>query len=146
MIAFQQITTAIKDAIEAANLVDKVMKGRLRPMAENEQSAIVVRYDRSSGQAGGTQDGPTDWDTAIAIDLYWRVTDGSDPEDAAGDVLSQVYALLMGLNPSALGISDLVSNPEIVAAPSDPDPNLTCLTLFLTVQHRTYGNNLNPWS
>lgn len=145
MIAFQLITAALRDALAAAAVADVVMKGRLRPIAASESTAIVVRYDRSSGQAGGIQDGPVDWDTAVAIDCYVRVDDGTDPEDAAGVLLGQAWGAINGLQLDGLGVSSVLANPEVVAAPSDVDPGLTCLTLFLTVQHRTFGANLTPW-
>lgn len=144
MIAFQLIATRMRDALQAASLVEMTSKGRLRPMPQEVASQIVVRFDRATGNLGSISDGPTDWDAAFALDVYLRVSDDSDPEDQAGDILSQAYQVVRTMDASGLGITNLLGAPEVVATPSEVDADLVCLTLFLTVQHRTGANNLNP--
>lgn len=144
MIAFQQIAQRIEQALAGAAVADSVMRGRLRPVPEETLTAVVVRYDRSSGEGAAVIGGMTDWDTAIAIDCYQRVDGVDDPDEACGELLGRVYAVVQGLDTSGLAVMGLLLNPEIVATPSEVDPSLTCLTLYLTVQHRTDSTTLIP--
>lgn len=146
MIAFQLITKALADDLSAAAIADKVFKGKLRPIAQSEATALVVRYDRSSGQLGGIQAGPMDWDSAYAIDCYARVSNTEDAQEAAGALVGLVFSRISVISPAGLGITNILANPEVVASDSDVDDTLTCLTLFLTIQHRTGSDNLLPWN
>lgn len=140
--AFQRVTARIKQALVDQAVADQINRGRLAPVPQEVASAVVVRFDRASGQAM-LNTGITDWDTAVALDCYQRVTDGSDPEDACSEVLNAAFEAVRLMDLSGLGIENISDTPEIVAGPSD-DQDLFLLTLYLSVRLRTAPNTLNP--
>jgi hypothetical protein len=144
-IAFVSITAALRDLLtQPTPVADVVMRGRLRPIAANQDTAVVVRWDRSSGDQSVMANGPTDWATSIAVDCYARATADVDPEDVAGPVLQAVYQRLAVADLAALGVTQLVAGIEVQAGFSEMDPNLACVTLFVSVQHMTDFNSLTP--
>jgi hypothetical protein len=144
-IAFVSITRALRDLLAGPTAVaDVVMRGRLKPLAANLNTAVVVRFDRSSGDQATMANGPTDWTSSIALDCYARATGDVDPEDVAGPVLQAVYQRLAVADMAALGVTQLVASTEVQASFAEADPNLACMTLFISVQHMTDFNSLTP--
>jgi hypothetical protein len=144
-IAFVSITRALRDLLlQPTPVADVVMRGRLRPVAAHQNTAVVVRWDRSSGDQSTMANGPTDWDTSIALDCYARATGDVDPEDVAGPLLQAVFQRLAGADLAALGVTQLVAGTEVQASFAEADPNLACMTLFISVQHMTDFNSLTP--
>jgi hypothetical protein len=140
--AFQLLTARMKQALADAGVAQRVDRGRLAPVPIELASVVVVRFDRASGRTV-SMEGHTDWDVAVAVDVYQRVSDGTDPEDAAGTVLNAAFNVLRTMDTTGLGGMQVADAPEVVAAPSD-DLGLMCLTLFLSVQLRTAPNTFDP--
>lgn len=122
----------------------RVYPNRLRPIASNHSTAIVVRMDKTEGTE--IVIGAMDWTTSYSIECYARTTPGSDPCDAVDAILLESWARLSDLNVSGQGVMAYTLNPQIDWQYDDADTPVVCAITQLRVQHRTPTNNLSPWN
>lgn len=138
---FAGIVAALVVKLQAAPAVStQVDRARLRPVKDDQASAVVVRIAASNPERFAILGGPTDWDTEIAIECYARsATLAAD--EAVDALLAAVWAklaqdttlggLVMDLNPTGLEYD--------FALGAD---NMACATLALRVLHRTTYSTL----
>ena len=138
---FSGIVAALVSALVAAPAVStQVDRARQRPIQDGQATAVVVRIQASTPERFAILNGPTDWDTEIAIECYARSATLA-PDEAADVLLAAVWAklsadttlggLVMDLQPTGL---------EYDFAPGAD--NMACVTLALKVMHRTTNNTL----
>jgi hypothetical protein len=138
--AFGSIVAGIVTRLQAAPAVSaQVYRARLKPVAAQSDTAVVVRIRSSSAAPFAILNGPTDWDTLIDIECYARSATLS-PDAAADELLGAVYDRLsadptLGGLVMDLGVTDLQYD---FAAEAD---QMACVTLTLKALHRT--NNLS---
>lgn len=147
--AFSDVTAAIKTLFLSGTPLagGRVYRGRLRPIAAEFASAVVIRVVATTGERSGISGGPIDWPTEIAIDCYARCTPDQDPEDSAADtLLGDVFARLAANTTLAAGVMDVLADPSIEWTFDEQDTTLVCATLTLRVNHRTLANALTPWT
>lgn len=136
MTAFGSIVAAIAAQLQDAPAVSaQVHRARLKPVAAQHDTAVVVRIRSSSAERFAILNGPCDWDTAIDVECYAR-SNTLSPDAAADALLAAVWArlaadptldgLVMDLNPTSLEY-DLAGEADQMA----------CVTLTLKVLHRT---------
>ena len=134
--AFFDIQTALIAALSEPTALagGRIYANRLRPIAANQPSAIVVRLD----QAQGTEMvlGSVDWSTAYAVECYARAATGADPAAAVDALLADAWARLAALDFTALD-AVISINPQIDWQYDDAETPVVCAVMRLTAQHRT---------
>lgn len=134
--AFNAIVTAMVAALSAATAVSpNIFRARLRPMAEQHTTAVVVRLQDAQPQRFAIAGAPVDFDTTIAVECYARTS--TTTADVAVDALVEaVYAKLAA--DTTLG--GLVGDIFMQSANWDFDADgeqTACATLTFKVVHRT---------
>jgi hypothetical protein len=139
--AFFDIHAALIAALSAPTALagGRIYANRLRPIAANQASAIVVRLD----QAQGTEMvlGSVDWSTAYAVECYARAATGTDPAVAVDALLADAWARMAALDFTALD-AVISINPQIDWQYDDAETPVVCAVMRLTAQHRTTLSNL----
>jgi len=142
--AFTGLSKAMETALlQAPAVADVVMRGRYRALAQAESTGVVIRWDRSTADQPLMAQAPMSWATQMALDLYVRADASQAPEDALEPLLQAVWNRLQVLDLSSLAVTNLNASSELAMALVDHDPNLACVTLFLTVEHDTQATTLN---
>jgi len=141
---------AIAEQIVAALVVAPALAGgrvfvkRLRPLPVGVSTAIVVRWEQSTAQENVL--GAHDWDTPFVVECYSR-GDAYDPDNQAADaLLVEVWARLAVLDASALGVTALSVSPSLDWQTVEAETSAECVSIRLSVQHRTPVSSLNAWS
>lgn len=139
--AFLTIQSALIAALAASVPLagGRIYPNRLRPIAANYGSAIVVRLD----QATGTEMviGSVDWSTSYTVECYARAAADSDPAAAVDALLVDAWTRLAALDLTTLNAT-LNLNPQIDWQYDDAETPVACAVIRLTVQHRTALSNL----
>jgi len=147
MSAFADITDAVRDKLlEAPALAGgRVWRGRIKPLAAEHSTAIVVRILQAPAQAM-LVGGPVQWESLIAVDCMARAAVGVDPEDAVDPLLADVYARLITAGRISAGVMDTGANPAIEWDFGDADTAFATATLTLRVAHQTQPDSLAAWT
>ena len=119
-----------------------VHANRTRALPREEQSAVLVRLERSEDDQGPL--GATDWATTFEIEAIARALPGADPAHAVDELLQSVWAAVQSAEPT--DVLDLAASPQIDWAFDAADTQLASALLRVTVRHRTQANTLTPWS
>jgi hypothetical protein len=147
--AFADLTNAIKALFLGGTPLagGRVYRGRLRPIAQEFASAVVIRISSSPAERTGLGGGPFDWMSEIAIDCYARCSPDQDPEDSAADALLAEAFLRLAANPTLSGgVMDVLADPSIAWTFDEQDQTIVCATLNLRVNHRTLSSALTAWT
>jgi hypothetical protein len=136
MTAHFAIQTALITALQTPTAMagGRIYANRLRPIAANQATALVVRLD----QAQGTELvlGLVDWSTSFAVECYARAAAGTDPAAAVDALLADAWARLAALDFTALD-AVISINPQIDWQYDDAETPMVCAVMRLTAQHRT---------
>ena len=133
-------TGAICAALQASPAVaTQVARVRMRPLAANTATAVVVRP--AGAQAGAQQINgmPIQWACQIAVECYAKATTATPPDVAVDALVAATYARLMADEATLAGAVGLITPAEITYD-FDVDGEATaCATLLFTV--RQTANN-----
>lgn len=140
--AFSAVTAAIVAALQAAPAVSpQVHRARLRPMAADWTTAVVVRPLSADFTAYAVQGAPFNLDTQIAVECYARASAAQSGDVAVDAVTQAVYARLMA-DPALGGLVGALQ-PSRLDWDLDTDGEATaCATFTFTVLHRAANNTL----
>ena len=149
MTAFMAVINAMLAQLQAAPAVAAAVdRTRLRPVAAQHDTAVVVRLQGADPQRAAIVGGRTDWADTLHIECYARavpaVPGGAaaiEADDALDALLSAVWARLMG-NPT---LSGTVSDLEPTGIEWDYAADATgmgCATITVTVKHSTQPDSL----
>lgn len=143
MSAFSDITAALQALLlQAPPLAGgRVWRGRLQPLAQEHDTAVVLRILRAPS-VSGLLGNPLLWESRIAVDCHARAAVGQDPEDAVDALLMAVYARLAAAGQFAPGVSDAFADPAIEWDVDEADTALATATLVLSVRHQTQSLTL----
>lgn len=141
--AFGTIVAGIKSALDASPAVSSMVeRARLDAVPEQQETAVVIRLESAQAERFAILNGPTDWDTTIAIECYARSAGASQSADAAVDsLLASVWARLA----ADTSLGNLVMDLNPVSLEYDFDgkaDDMACVTLALLVKHRTNNPSL----
>lgn len=145
MTAFVQIQAAIVGALlQAPALADgRVHSNRMRPVAQQHSSYIVVRTDECVATEAVL--GYYDWQTVYVVEVYARAASGAaDPIETVDALLAQVWERLAAAAPTGLGVMQLVPRPAVDWQSQDLDTTVACAVLRFVARHRTPINSLEP--
>lgn len=145
--AFLQLRDALAAHLMAAPALAgvPVYAGRVRPIAQEEASAINLRLSDSQAMASVIE--ASDWHTTVLIDCAARsVPGGADADTVADGLLDAVYALLHTFAPAGLGVLFLADGPTVEWDRVAEDVPYTCASLRITVVHRASRTTLQPWT
>ena len=141
MTAFSTIVGAIVTALQGAPAVSpQVYRARMRPIAEQHTTAVVVRLQDAQAERFAINGAPVNQSTTIAVECYAR-SSTLDPDVAVDTLLADVYAKLAADTTLGGLVSDLFVTG--IAWDFDMDAQHTaCATLTCLVQHRTANLNI----
>lgn len=142
---------AIQQAITAALLAAPavaagcVYANRARPISAQQPSAVAVRLESSSGSTAVL--GAIDWQTRYSVECYARAGAVTEPASAVDSLLAEVWARLVALQPSGLGLMSFEVDPALSWDYDDSGDSATvCATVHATATHRTTPHSLAPWA
>lgn len=140
--AFLSIQTALIAALAASVPLagGRIYPNRLRPIAADSATALVVRLDVAEGVEYVI--GSVDWSTPYAVECYARAAPGADPAMAVDALLCSVWERLSALTFEAVG-ADISLTPRIDWQFDDTDTALACAVVRLTARHRTTAPTLS---
>lgn len=136
MTAFATVVAAMVSALQSAPAVSpQVFRARMRPLAEQHSTAVVVRIQDAQAQRFAIQGAPVDFATTIAVECYARSAT-QDADVAVDQLLSDVYAKLAADTTLGGLVQDLFA--ASLAYDFDVDAERTaCVTVTYQVQLRT---------
>jgi hypothetical protein len=134
--AFAGIVGAIVTSLTATTPVsDNIFRARMRPIAAQHSTAVVVRLIQATPSRGPINGAPVDWLVSVAVECYAR--SATTTPDLAVDALVQaVYARLMADITLAGASSDLVCIQAGYDFDADVDQT-ACATLTFQARCRT---------
>ena len=134
-------TGAIVAALaQAPAVAPQVARVRLRPLAANTTTAVVVR-PQSAEVATRTMGGPLQWVCRIAVECYAKTTTQTAPDVAVDALIQAAYARLMA--DTTLGSAVIALQPGSIGYDFDADgEQTTCATLVFSALHRSAGSTL----
>lgn len=140
--AVAAVVSAMVATLQAAPAVSpQVHRARLRPMAAEWATAVVVRPLSVVFEPFAIRQAPFNLDTQIAVECYARANAGTSGDDAVDVLMQAVYARLM--SDTTLGglVGDL--RPDRLDFDMDADgDNTACATFTFTVLHSAGNNTL----
>lgn len=140
--AVAAVVSAMVATLQAAPAVSpQVHRARLRPMAADWPTAVVVRPLSVAFEPFAIQHAPFNLDTQIAVECYARASAGTSGDAAVDALMQAVYARLM--SDTTLGglVGDL--RPDRLDFDLDADgDNTACATFTFTVLHSAGNNTL----
>lgn len=140
--AVAAVVSAMVATLQAAPAVSpQVHRARLRPMAADWATAVVVRPLSVAFEPFAIQHAPFNLDTQIAVECYARASAGTSGDAAVDALMQAVYARLM--SDTTLGglVGDL--RPDRLDFDLDADgDNTACATFTFTVLHSAGNNTL----
>lgn len=138
--AVAAVVSAMVSTLQAAPAVSpQVHRARLRPMAADWASAVVVRPLSVAFEPFAIQHAPFNLDTQIAVECYARASAGTTGDAAVDALMQAVYARLM--SDTTLGGLVGYLRPDRLDFDLDADgDNTACATFTFTVLHSA-GNN-----
>ncbi len=117
-----------------------VLRSRMRPIAEQDSQAVVVRLGRSVAERTAILGAPIQWMTDVQIECYAEAA--ATPGDAAvDDLLQAVYTRLMA-DKSLGGRAQDVMPQDIEWDNAAQAMPAGCATLTVQVVHTTGANTL----
>lgn len=143
MTMINSAVSAIVSALQAAPAVStRVERVRLRALPTSAQNAVVVRPLGSDVQDAELPTGyPYVWNTAIAVECYARVPQGSAPDATVDSLVSSVYGRLM--NDPTLSGDVVVLQPQSIQYEYDVnDEPIVCAILTINARQKTAGASL----
>ena len=141
------VSTAVAAVIAALNagtpVSTQIARVRLRPMAQAQAQAVVVRPLQSDVLETSLYPNlPVSWTSAISVECYARSGVATTPDVALDSLVEAVYARLMA-DPT-LGGAVLALQPQEVTYDFDADGDqTTCATLVFSARHRTAGTTFS---
>jgi hypothetical protein len=138
--AVAAIISALSSGTPVATQIARV---RLRPMAQAQSQAVVVRPLQSEVSEMALIPGqPVSWTTAISVECYARTSVATAPDVAVDSLVEAVYARLMA-DPTLGGVV-LSLRPQSLHWDFDADgEQTTCATLEFHARHRSPGSTLS---
>lgn len=141
MTVFATIVTAVVATLTAGTPVSpNIYRARMRPIAQQHDTAVVVRIGSAAAERGDIGGAPVDFTTQLAVECYARSAT-TTPDLAADALLGTVYARLMA--DTTLG--GLVMDMHLTNIDYDFDETgekTACVTLQLAVRHRASSTTL----
>lgn len=120
-----------------------VRVGSRRPTALPLNAEVVIRLVQASGRQAFVGDTRTDWDVAITLDIFARVTPGAETYAELDALLAAIYARLLNAQPQA-GSAMLISSPALSWDVDEADQTLALATLGLRIECRSESGGLGP--
>lgn len=150
MSAFTALGLAMQTLLLAAPPIvggNRVWRGRLSPLKTGFESALVIKQVSTSASRADVANGPTDWSSVFAVECHARCAANQVPEDVVDPLLAAVFARLAGAGAGlALGVEDLLPDPQIDWDLGEGDTPLVCATLVVRIVHRTQAAQLVAWT
>jgi len=142
--AFASVVGAVVAALQAAPAVSaQVDRVRLRPIAKESATAIVVRPLGADADTSVGQGVVGIWATSVTVECYARSGASVSP-DVAVDTLLQDAATRLYQNRSLGGlVGDLTLSTVAYDFDVDGD-NTACVTLTYQIRHATAAGSLLP--
>lgn len=137
------VSTAVAAVIAALNagtpVSTQIARVRLRPMAQAQAQAVVVRPLQSEvAETSLYPNLPVSWTSAISVECYARTSAATTPDLAVDSLVEAVYARLMA-DPT-LGGAVLSLQPQSMSWDFDADGDQTaCATLVFHALQRSTG-------
>lgn len=96
-LAHTHLRTLVKQSLEAAPAVSGyIRRSAARPMPEQEKTGVVVRVLGGPGRPVSiSAQAPMDWNATVSVICVARADVGQAADEAAGQLIKQVYARLM---------------------------------------------------
>lgn len=140
--AVAAVVSAMVATLQAAPAVSpQVHRARLRPMAADWATAVVVRPLSVAFEPFAIQHAPFNLDTQIAVECYARASAGTSGDAAVDALMQAVYARLM--SDTTLGGLVGALRPDRLDFDLDADgDNTACATFTFTVLHSAGNNTL----
>ncbi len=150
MTRFMSLANAIVAQLQAAPAVSaQVDRTRLRPVAAQHDTAVVVRLQGADPQRAAIVGGRTDWSTTLHIECYARaipaVPGGGAAAVEADDALDALQAAVWARLMANATLSGTVADIEPTGIEWDYAAEATgmgCATLTFTVKHSTQPDSL----
>lgn len=140
--AVAAVVSAMVATLQAAPAVSpQVHRARLRPMAADWATAVVVRPLSVAFDPFAIQHAPFNLDTQIAVECYARASAGTSGDAAVDALMQAVYARLMSDTTIGGLVGDL--RPDRLDFDLDADgDNTACATFTFTVLHSAGNKTL----
>lgn len=140
--SFRAIALAIAASLSNAPALAgvPVFQARIKPLPEDQMTAIVVRKEASSGQE--VMLGTTDWQTDYTIECYGRGAPGVDPDAVADTLLQAAWAQMTTIDLSAHQVMGATLNPSINWDNGEAESPFACAIFRLQIIHRTAADTL----
>jgi hypothetical protein len=131
-------------AAGAPALASSVKANALRPMAQDVNTAIVVRVVQSRGVVPQTLGAGYRWETVFQVDCLARGAGyNTEPVAAVDAMVEGVVARLSSWAPASnLGVIDAQADPSIDWSFDDAESPLVAATFSFSVRHRTQSTSL----
>ena len=138
--AFATVVGAMVAALQAAPAVSaQVHRVRLRPMAQDWQTAVVVRPLGVELADAVGQGVACVWTTSVAVECYARAPSGTSADLGVDAVLQAVTTRLLADRSLGGTVGDLALGA--IAYDFDTDGDATaCATLTYQIRHATAAN------
>lgn len=142
---FLQAVQAMVATLQAAPAVaPKVYRTRLRPLTQQDSTAVVVRLAGSDPDTSVGQGAVMVWGTAVSVECYARGNTLAPADEAVDDLLARVYTRLQQ-DPSLGGVAGGVT-PHSLSVDYDADGDQTaCATVTLLVRHASAPASVQPF-
>lgn len=133
---FAGITAALVAALSTPSAVSpQVYRARMRPLAAEHSTAVVVRPLSSSAAPGPIQGAPVDWSSQYALECYARST-STTPDQAADALFQAAYARVMA-DTTLGGLVHQVQVSEVRWDFDSEADQVGVMTGILTIEHRS---------
>ena len=131
---------AVVSALAAAPAVaDQVLRARLRPMAAQHTSMVVVRPVESSVEEDELAGPVVSWSTLIAVECDARTNAATSPDVAVDAVLQAVHSRLAA-NPTLSGVVlSIVPRKVTFDTDADGEASVCAVSLFTARQRAPAG-------
>lgn len=133
------VVAALRDSPAVSAQVDRV---RLRPIAKESPTAVVVRPLGAANDASVGQGVVGIWATSISVECYARSGASTSP-DMAVDTLLQNVATRLFQNRSLGGLVGDLTLTQVVYDFDVDGENTACVTLTYQIRHATASNSLS---
>lgn len=140
--AFVTIQAGLQAALAAAPALagGQLQVNKLRPIAESQTTALVLRLDRTLGQEGVI--GTIDWVSDYSIECYARNASGAEPAGAVDALLLDVWARVAAIDAASIGASQITLTPQIDWQYDVAATPMVGAVVHLTVSHSTTTTSL----
>ncbi len=140
--AFATVVAALVSTLAAApNVSAQIHRVRLRPMAQDWQTAVVVRPLGVTLQDAAGQGVACVWTTSVAIECYARAVQGATADVAVDAVLQAVANRLLANRSLGGTVGDLALSAITYDFDTDAQ-DTACATLTYQIRHATAANTV----